>query len=223
MNLQDAYNNFNKQQEDLNSNAKSNLKFSGGITILFVALFVSCGIMFYVVSPMYKEARIIKFANEAKEKDVELGKSLLLKIVNINKRNKKVNNEEIEKIGEFIPNRDNYEDYLAHIVDLADNKNIKINGFSILKKERDEEKNKKKYEEENDNQFNKVSIDIMASGGFLNFMSFIRDIENGIPFVYEKSISISRSKENKKETSEENKTDTNPVLNYEMNIEFYYY
>ena len=80
MNLKNAYNNFNKR-ENLNSDTKSSLKFSSGITILFVALFVACGIMFYIVSPTYREAKIIKFANEAKEKDVEFGKLLLLKIV----------------------------------------------------------------------------------------------------------------------------------------------
>jgi len=169
---------------------------------------------------MRKEAKIIEFGNEAKEKDVELGKSLLLKIVDINKKNKKVNNEEVEKIGEFIPNRDNYEDYLIHIINLANNKNIKINEFFISKEEKAEEGKDKK---EDSNKFNKVIINIAASGGFLNFMSFIYDIENGIPFVYEKSISVLRSEDNKNEELGENITDTNPVLDYEMDIEFYYY
>jgi len=219
MNLKNAYNNFNKQ-ENLNSDTKSSLKFSSGRTILLATLFVTCGIMFYIVSPIYREAKIIKFANEVKEKDVELGKSLLLKIIDINKKNEKISDEEVEKIGEFIPNRDNYEDYLAHIINLADNKNIRINEFSISKEERDEEgKNKK----EDSSKFNKISISIMASGGFLNFMSFMCDIENGIPFVYEKSISVLKSEENKNEEPGENTTDTNPILDYEMNIEFYYY
>ena len=219
MNLQNVYNNFNKR-ENSNSDTKSNLKFSSGITVLFMTLFVTCGIMFYLISPMRKEAKIIEFGNEAKEKDVELGKSLLLKIVDINKKNKKVNNEEVEKIGEFIPNRDNYEDYLIHIINLANNKNIKINEFFISKEEKAEEGKDKK---EDSNKFNKVIINIAASGGFLNFMSFIYDIENGIPFVYEKSISVLRSEDNKNEELGENITDTNPVLDYEMDIEFYYY
>ena len=203
MSLQSAYNKLNKQSEDSNLDTKPSLKFSGEMIILFAAFLVSCAIMFYGTAPIHREAKIIKFVSETKTKDIEVGKSLLLKIIRINNENKGINNEEVKKVGELIPNRDNYEDYLTHIVSLANNKNIKINGFSIAEDKGSEEEN---------GALNKMSIDISASGFFLNFMSFTRDIENGIPFICERSISISKSE-----------SDDNESLDYEMNIEFYYY
>ena len=208
MSLQDTYNKFNKRSGDSNLSAKPKQRFSSEMIVLFAALFISCAVMFYGAAPIHREAEIIKFASETKTEDIEVGKSLLLKIVKINSENKGINSEEIKKVGEFIPNRDNYEDYLTHIVSLANNKNIKINSFSISK---DKDSGNKEKEGEN-GALNKMSIDIAASGFFLNFMSFTRDIENGIPFICEKSISISKSE-----------SDDSESLDYGMNIEFYHY
>ncbi len=152
-----------------------------------------------------------------------------MKIIKINSKNKKINSEEVKKIGGLIPNRDNYEDYLTHIVNLAVSKNIRIDNFAISKdeesKKKDEEKNKKG--EENERVFNKMSIEITASGGFFSFMSFVRDVENGVPFICERSILISEPEnsenEEEREEGEVIGIDTDPILNYEMSIEFYYY
>ena len=231
MSLRNTYNKYDKQSGDLNSGAKLNSRSSSGTVILFAAFFISCAVMFYVASPIRKEAKIIEFANEAKAKDLELGRSLFLKIIKINSKNKKINSEGVEKIGGLIPNRNNYEDYLAHIVDLAVDKNIGINNFSISKDEEDKNgKNKNKGEEKDGGAFSKTSIKISASGGFLNFVSFMREIENGIPFVCERSISISvsdqddsGSEENSGEESGADIIDTDPILDYEISIEFYHY
>ncbi len=203
MSLQSAYSKLNKRSEDSNLDTKPSLKFSGEIIILFAASLVSCAIMFYGAAPIHREAKIIKFSNEVKIKDIKIGEALLSKIVIINNENKGINNEEVKKVGELIPNRDNYEDYLTHLVSLANNKNIKISSFSISEDKGSKEEN---------GALNKMGIDISASGFFLNFMSFTRDIENGIPFICERSISISKSE-----------SDDSESLNYEMNIEFYYY
>ncbi len=203
MSLQDAYNKLNKRSEDSNLDTKPSLKFSSEIIMLFAAFLVSCAIMFYGAAPIHRETKIIKFSNEIKIKDIKIGEALLSKIAIINNENKGINNEEVKKVGELIPNRDNYEDYLTHIVGLANNKNIKINSFSISEGEGSKEEN---------GALNKMSIDISASGFFLNFMSFTRDIESGIPFICERSISISKSE-----------SDDSESLDYEMNIEFYYY
>lgn len=227
MSLQNVYNEFNEQNKGLDLKSKLNLRSSSSMIILLAAFFVSCAIMFYGVSSVNKETKIVKFTNEVKTEDIKSGKLLLSKILKINDRNKEVNSEEIEKIGELIPNRDNYEDYLIHITSLANSKNIKIDSFSITK----DKKSKKEKEEEKEEKkiFNKVNISIEASGGFLNFMSFMRDIENGIPFIYEKSISISKSEvsgnENEREFGEGGavEADSSPILDYKMDIEFYYY
>ena len=230
MDLQETHNKLSKQSGGFNSNAKSNLGSSSKTIMLLVAFFISCGIMFYLVSPMRKEAKIIKFANETKMKDIETGRLLFLKIVKINSKNKKINNEEIEKIGGLISNRNSYEDYLAHIVNLANKKNIGISSFSVSGGDGEKSEKKNGEEEIKNKALNKISIDIAASGNFSDFMSFARDIENGVPFVCEKSISISRSESDDDDESGEEleegdavEVNTNPILDYEMNIEFYYY
>ncbi|MEA1937167.1 MAG: hypothetical protein U9N04_03590 [Patescibacteria group bacterium] len=209
MNLQDTYNKFSNQNKDLDLDTKSGLGFSNETIILFAAFFVSCAIMFYGAAPVYKEAKIIKLTNEIKTEDIKVGELLLTKIVRINNENKEINNEEVKKVGELIPNRDNYEDYLAYLASLANNKNIKINSFFVTENEKSKEEN-----EEENGALNKTIIDISATGFFLNFMSFTRDIENGIPFICEKSVSISKSQSD---------DDDSEILDYEMNMEFYHY
>lgn len=225
MSLQNTYNEFNEQGKGLNLKSKLKLRSSSSMIVLLAAFLVSCAIMFYGVSAVNKETKIVKFTNEVKTEDIKSGKLLLSKILKINDKNKEVKSEEIEKIGELIPNRDNYEDYLTHIASLANSKNIKIDSFSISK----DKKSKEKEKEEEDRIFNKVNISIEASGGFLNFMSFMRDIENGIPFIYERLVSISKSEASSNKNKEEFEEggaveiDSNPILDYKMEMEFYYY
>ena len=68
----------------------------------------------------------------------------------------------VEKINNLIPSKNNYENYLAHIIKLASAKNIVINNFSIGAG-RSDLKTKK---------LNKSEITFSSSGGFLNFISF---------------------------------------------------
>jgi len=214
------YNNYNKPigfDEDSRLGAKPNVKplsrFPKELVALFAALLVSCAIMFYVAAPMYKEVKIIEAINEIKEKDVGTKRLSLSKIIKISSENEKFKNSEIEKVKSFVPNRNNYEDYLAHFVKLANSKNIKINSFFVSEDENKQE------EEQEDKIFNEKKIDINASGSFLNFMSFIQDIEKGVPFIHEESISILEIEE----SDEDIEINTNPVLDYEICLKFYHY
>ncbi len=87
-----------------------------------------------------------------------------------------------------MPNRNNYEDYLAHIIKLADNKNIIISGLSILE-------NQKK---DNNYGLNSIKISFSASGGYSNFISFLEDIERSIPFTQVESVTAASGKRDKK-------------------------
>lgn len=210
MNLSDLY---NKQRKlgNLRSNSSSGVnstkKLPQEIIALFVALFVSCALVHYVAVPLFRETRIIKAVNEIKKNDIKAGQFLLLRMQKINEENEKFNINEIEKIKSFIPNRNNYEDYLARIVELANLKNIYLDELSVIESDN---------QEQQDVALNEKKINIVASGSFPNVLSFIQNLEKGIPFVQEEAISVSVVESPGNETRE-------PILNYEINLKFYHY
>ena len=197
----------------MNTNdAKFNKKnFLSEFLFLSILLVVSCAIMYYFVKPLCKEVKLAKLEISLKEKNIK-SKELLLVGINDVSNNEKVS-ENIEKIKNLIPSKNNYEDYLVYIVKLASSKNIVVNSFSI---ETGQSNSKTKTE-----KLNEAEIDASFSGGFLNFMSFLRDIENGIPFVQVESVSFSGGEE--EDEMEEKKDDLGLMLNQEVNLKFYYY
>lgn len=207
------------ENENLNSAKKLDTNFSM-LALLFVSLLVSCAIMFYVVAPMYKESKIIKIGNETKEEIIENNNLTLIKIIKANNESEEFDSENVEKIKEFISNRNNYEDYLIHIVKLANGKNIKINDLSVNKIEDDPKKRRSSI-------LNEVEINFSASSGFLNLISFLKSIEKSIPFAQEESISISVRGEKEDGINEYVKTNTeiatDSILDYEIKLKFYHY
>ena len=204
--------------ENLNSAEKSNKNFSM-LALLLVTLLVSCAIIFYVVAPMYKELKIIKIGNETKEEIIKNNNLALIKIIKANNESKEFDSENVEKIKEFISNRNNYEDYLIHIVKLANEKNIKINDLSVNKIEDDPKKRSKSI-------LNEVEINFTASSGYLNLVSFLKSIERSIPFVQEESMSISVGEEEddlNENVNADTETVTDSILDYEIRLKFYYY
>ena len=49
----------------------SNKKKSSEILVLFVALLISCAVMYYFVKPLYREVKIAKLEISVKEKNIE--------------------------------------------------------------------------------------------------------------------------------------------------------
>jgi hypothetical protein len=204
--------------ENLNSVEKLKINFSK-LALLFVSLFISCVVMFYVVTPMRKEAKIIKIGNEIKEESVENNNLSLIKIIKTNNESKEFDSENVKKIKEFISNRNNYEDYLIHIVKLANSKNIKIDDLSVNKSEDNPKKR-------NSSILNEMEINFAASSGFLNLISFLKSIERSIPFFQEESISISVEKKDdsvSEDVNVNNEANTDSTLDYEIKLRFYYY
>ena len=187
---------------------------------LFLGIFllVSCAIMYYFVRPLCREVKLSKLEISLKEKNIESKELLLLGISGVGNNDGNVD-ENVEKINNLIPSRNNYENYLAHIIKLANSKNIVVNNFSVEGGRSDPKTKNKKL--------NKAKISFSSSGGFLNFISFLRAIENGIPFVQVESISISGGTEEdekkEKEEKEEKEIDLGLVLEQQVSLKFYYY
>ena len=206
--------------EDENSSfaAKLNADFSI-LIVLLVSLVVSCVTIYYVALPIYKDARIIKAGNEIKEENIRNNSLLLDRVVRANKANEDLDNESVEKIKDFISNRNNYEDYLAYIVKLANSKNIKISDFSV-----NEKKDSSKIN--NDSALKEIEINLAASSGFPNLVSFLKSIEGRVPLIQEESISVSVGDKNDRMSENEDpgvKTDTESILDYEVKLKFYHY
>ena len=206
------------EDENLSSIEKLRMNFFVWVA-LFLSLLFSCVVVHYVASPAHRETKIIKGGNEIKEEQIRNNNMMLARIIKTNDENRKLDDESIEKIKSFISNRNNYEDYLAHIVKLANSKNIKISDFSI-----NESENQSKIK--NKNVLKEMEINFAASSGFLNFISFLKSLEKSVPLVHEELIVISIGDESK-ETNESEysdiKTDAESILDYEMKLKFYYY
>lgn len=186
-------------------------RISKKFLFLFLFLFAACFFMRSFVAPLHKEAELIKLEIAVKEKNIESKKLWLLRAIELNKKNK-INIEGIEKINSLIPHRNNYEDYLAHIIKIAGDKNIIISGFSISENKRKSEKSK----------LNNIKISLLASGGYSNFISFLEDIERSIPFMQIESVSASATGEGSQDIVE-NKDLAGSIINFSAELSFNYY
>lgn len=195
-------------------------KFDNGLRIskeflfLFLILAASCIFMHSLVIPLYKEAELMKLEIANKEKNIESRELWLSRIIKLNEKNEvdsEANAEDIKKINSLASNRNNYEDYLAHIIKLAGNKNIIVDGFSVLE-------NQKK---DNNNRLNSIKISFSAYGGYSNFISFLEDIERSIPFTQVESVAAARDESDQDDTKNEDMAGL--IINFSAELSFNYY
>lgn len=193
-----------------------NINIPKEIAFLVLALFFSSGIMYYGVAPLYREAQISRMEVNLKNKNIESGKKLLSELSEIAESGGQIDDADAEKIDNLISSKNNYEDYLALIVELASSKNIYADNFLIS------EEQKVSQKEDSDKKLKEEKISFSALGGFSNLVSFLQSLENAIPFIQEKSISISRKKQDIE--NEENPMEINisPILESEISFKFYY-
>lgn len=185
-------------------------RISKEFLFLFLILAASCIFIYSLAVPLYKEAELMKLEIAIKEKNIESRELWLSRIIKINEENK-TNIENIKKINSLVPNRNNYEDYLAHIVKLSGNKNIIIDGFSISE-------NQKKGE---NSELNNIKISFSASGGYSNFISFLEDIERSIPFTQVESVAAARGESDQDDAESGGKEGL--IINFSAELSFKYY
>lgn len=192
-----------------------NINIPNEIAFLVLALIFSSGIMYYGAAPLYKEAQISKMEVDLKNKNVESGKKMLSELSKLAESGGQIDDNDAEKISNLAPSRNNYENYLALIVELAGNKNIYINNFSIK-----EQKVSPKADDAE--KLKEGGISFSALGGFSNLESFLQSLENAIPFAQEESISISRKKQDAGNEEDSIGADSSPILESEISFKFYY-
>jgi len=177
---------------------------------LFLVLTAFCIFMHSFVAPLREETELVKLEIAIKEKNIESRELWLSRIVKLNEKNE-ANIEDIKKINSLAPNRNNYEDYLAHIIKLAGNKNVIVDSFSVLE-------NQKK---DDNNRLNSAKISFSASGGYSNFISFLEDIERSIPFTQVESVMAARSESDQDDMKSGGIAGS--IINFSAELSFNYY
>ncbi len=198
-----------------NNNSGINIKIPKEIAFLVLTLIFSSGIMYYGVAPLYREAQISKMEVKLKNKSIESGKKALSELSKLAESSGQIDDSDAEKINNLVPSRNNYEDSLSLIVELAGNKNIYINDFSIK-----EQKVSPKTDDAK--KLKEGGISFSALGGFSNLTSFLQSLENAIPFMQEESISISSGAQNVEDKEDSMEIDNSPILEAEISLKFYY-
>jgi len=199
------------------TNSSVSIKIPREIIMLVLALVVSGAVMYYGVSSLYRESEIIGMEMEFKKENIQSKKLLLSTVSKLVEERNRLNEDNMEKINSLVSHKNNYEDYLAHIVKLANSKNVSIKRLSVSSVPKSS-----KAEENKGEEFNEGKIDMSALSGFSNFTSFLQSIENGIPFIQEESMSISGKAANTEVEDGKTGIDNNPILDYEVSFKFYH-
>lgn len=193
-----------------------NINIPKEIAFLVLALIFSSGIMYYGVAPLYKEAQISRMEVKLKNKNIESGKKLLSELYEFIESGGQIDDDDAEKIANLISSKNNYEDYLALIIKLADSKNIYTDNFLVS------EEQKVSQKEDDDKKLKEGKISFSALGGFSNLVSFLQSLENAIPFMQEESISISSGARDIGNGEDSMGGDSSPILESEISLKFYY-
>ena len=179
---------------------------------LFFSMIISCVVIYVFAAPLYEDSKIKKLEIGVKENNIESRELLLSRVMKIEISDEdKVSVENIEKIKSLVSNRDNYEEYLVNIVEIASDRNILINDLKISDYKKVSAKNKA------NGGFNSNVINFSASGGFFNFINFLEDIERNIPLMQLESVEIGEKE------SENSSIASNSILNFSVKINFFNY
>lgn len=217
----------------INSQVTSKVSGNKDIVVLLLSLVVS-GSLFYIFSgPTYKSYLVLKQEIQLKQKNLANKKQLLDNIQAFNRNNKDLELN-VDKLKVFVSNRNNYEDYLGQINDLAISDNLQVSSFTV-----DDYKKTaaaaatttqgSAQSKDYDDKFKQKTVSFSVKGDFTNFLHFIKTLENSIPIVQEQSITVSieqnagPAQDASKTTIQPQQIDQYPSLTYQVSFKFVYY
>jgi len=226
---------------DLNLKVSTGLKRNQDVTFLIVSLLISGIFLYLVVAPIYEKRAEIENDNLAKQEDLEGKQGLLSGIESFNKNNKSLSVNS-NKLVYLIPNRNNFEDFFVHLRSISKSHNMEL--IDIELKEVSASSTEQTVgavamtesgisdvgidvEAETANQLNAQGISLSLRGSYSDFLGFIKALENGIAFLQEDSFQV-KTAEKKSDSSgdsegEEQTIETNPLLDFNLELRFIYY
>lgn len=179
---------------------------------LFFSMIVSCLIIYSFVAPIHEDSKIKKLEIGVKKNNIESRELLLSRVMKAEISDEdNVSIENIEKIKSLASNRDNYEEYLVNIVEIAGGSSILIKNLAVSNYEKVSAKSKV------NGNFNSSVISFSASGRFFNFINFLEDIERNIPLMQVESVGIG------KEGNKDDSMASSSMLSFSVKINFFHY
>ena len=172
---------------------------------LISSLIVSCVILYFFVAPLYRTYKINLLEIDIKTKNVEARKILLSSIIDSRENNENETYlKNIEKIKNLVYARNNYEGFLAKIIDISQKRGILVENFSIS------------TAGEVNKDFYSKNVSFSASGGYTSLLNFLEDLEKSIPLIHIDSLGLKKSGDN-------NNEEQSKILNISVNTKFYYF
>ena len=172
---------------------------------LISSLIVSCVILYFFVAPLYRTYKINLLEIDIKTKNVEARKILLSSIIDSRENNENETYlKNIEKIKNLVYARNNYEGFLAKIIDISQRRGILVENFSIS------------TAGVGNKDFYSKNVSFSASGGYTNLLNFLEDLEKSIPLIHVDSLDLRKGNDN--DDGEQSK-----ILNISVKTKFYYF
>lgn len=190
----------------------------------FLSLVVSLAIIFILVVPEYKEAKMTEMRAELMKKNLKLKEDVVKKITDYNEINKDLDEKDIEKFSKLLPKENNIEEYVANIGDLAAINRIFISDFSVKRSDKLTEV----VVGSRTLNLNAVEVNFSLDSDFTDLMSFLDYLERNIPLIDVNRLEIStkEKKENdfhiESDAPAEN-TEIDEKVWIEANINFLFY
>ena len=165
---------------------------SSKVAILFSALVFSVIIISSLASPEFKRMKLIKLEKEMIDNNLELKRDMIGRIAKFNKTNKDLDEDDLKKIYNLLPDNSSLNKQMAGI-----NKFATSGGNEILIKNFSTSKAKtpalnKSQNSEGIPDLKEVYFNLSLSGSFREFASFFDSIEKNIPLINVESLNIMR-------------------------------
>ncbi len=185
------------------TNRKLEKNISSKMAILFSALILSMVIIFFLASPEFERMKLIKLEKEMVNDNLKLKNNLIDRIAKFNKTNKNLDDDDLKKIYNLLPDDSSLNKQMASV-----NKFATSGGNGILIKDFSASEAKSSASNKSRNKgdvsdFKETHFDLSLSGSFEEFMSFFDSVEKNIPLMDIESLNIVREKTKDEESEEE--------------------
>ena len=218
----------------------SKLRASKDVTFLGVAFLIAVIALYFYAGPAHVKMMTLEAENAAKEIDLTNKKELLRNIRAFNEENAALATNS-KKLAVFIPSRNNYEDFFAHVMGLAEANNLDVADFTLAESKSSPNTaaaatedaanvdgvEGATYAETRSFKLNTQQVNIEVKGDFENMMNFMKALENGIPFIQESSLDLipqaTESVTQAEGVQAEGAAPAPVMLNASISFNFYYY
>lgn len=203
------------------------------VLVLLLSLVVSCAFIYLVVKPLYEEKISLEGDVIKRQNDLKNKQSLLSNIEDFNKKNRSLV-VDAQKLKVFVSKTNNYEEVMDYLNGLASQQNLIINGYEITVEEYGSDGNSgtgsapaaedgTAASTEPVERLKTQTVSIEIKGGYDSFISFMKEVENGVPFLQESALEIVAPKRDEAAGDEQAEIDNNPTLTFMVDLDFVYY